>query len=51
MNDNNTVTANNDSNTENAMRGNLFLGPEFTIVVGIVLFGAAELVKLVASLF
>lgn len=50
MNDN-TVTANNDSNTENAMRGNLFLGPEFVLVIGIVLFGTAELVKLVASLF
>jgi len=33
------------------MQRNLFLGPEFTIVIGIVLFGTAELVKLVASLY
>jgi hypothetical protein len=41
----------NDSSTECGMQRNLFLGPEFTIVIGIVLFGTAELVKLVASLF
>ena len=41
----------NDSSTECGMQRNLFIGPEFIIVIVIVLFGTAELVKLVASLF
>lgn len=48
MNDNNTVTANN-NNTENAMRGNLFIGPEFVLVIGIVGLAANELYKLVVK--